>query len=223
MKTQVLEFEADAAHDWFFHCHVLYHIVGGMARVVSYENSPSNPTVAKYRPSNPLINEDRRWYLWGKASFHSQSSYSSWFLSNTRYETNIDYRVSYDGRYEVEPRFQRYLDHRQFLAAYIGADLNDDVKGNPPGKNGEQIGVVGLRYLLPLFFQTDLRVSYKGRVRFQIGRQDIPLTARLRLGASYNTDNEYQIGSSYILGRNLTLSADYDNQYGFGGGLTLIY
>lgn len=223
MKTQVIEFEADAAHDWFFHCHVLYHMMGGMARVVRYADSPSNPEVEKYQPSNPLINDDRRWFLWGNAMFHSQSSSGSWFLSNTRYESNVDYRVSYDGRYEIEPRFQRYLDHRQFLAAYIGADFSDDVKGNPPGKDGEQIGVVGLRYLLPLFFQTDLRVSNKGRVRFMIGRQDIPLTARLRLGVSYNTDNEYQIGTSYVLGRNFALSVNYDNQYGFGGGLTLIY
>ena len=223
MKTQIIEFEADAAHDWLFHCHVLYHLVSGMARVVRYEDSPSNSTVAQYQHSNPLIKADRHWYLWGNASFHSQSSYGAWFLSNTRYESNIDYRLGYDGRYEVEPRFQRYLDHRQFLAAYIGADFSNDIKGNLPGKGGEQIAVVGIRYLLPLFFQTDLRISQKGRARFMIGRQDIPLTSRLRLGVSYNTDKEYQIGSSYILGRNFALSANYDNQYGFGGGLTLIY
>ncbi|MBK0380590.1 multicopper oxidase domain-containing protein [Mucilaginibacter segetis] len=223
MKTQVIEFEADAAHDWFFHCHVLYHMMGGMARVVRYADTPSNEEVAQYQPSNPLINDDRHWFLWGEAALQSQVITGDWFYSNTRYESNIDFRVSYDGRYEFEPRFQRYLDHRQYLAAYVGGDFSDDVKGNPTGKDGEQIGVVGLRYLLPLFLQTDLRISHKGRVRFMIGRQDIPVTSRVRLGLSYNTDNEYQFGTSYILAKNFALSASYDNQYGFGGGLSLIY
>jgi len=38
MSTTVIEFDANQVGDWFFHCHLLYHMKSGMARVVSYEN-----------------------------------------------------------------------------------------------------------------------------------------------------------------------------------------
>lgn len=37
MSTTVIEFEANELGDWFFHCHLLYHMKAGMARVVHYE------------------------------------------------------------------------------------------------------------------------------------------------------------------------------------------
>jgi FtsP/CotA-like multicopper oxidase with cupredoxin domain len=33
METNVIEFEANTEGDWFFHCHILYHMMGGMNRV----------------------------------------------------------------------------------------------------------------------------------------------------------------------------------------------
>jgi len=38
METDTLEFNANAEGDWFFHCHILYHMMSGMGRVISYEN-----------------------------------------------------------------------------------------------------------------------------------------------------------------------------------------
>ena len=38
METDTLEFNANADGDWFFHCHILYHMMSGMGRVFSYEN-----------------------------------------------------------------------------------------------------------------------------------------------------------------------------------------
>ncbi|MGB3130291.1 MAG: multicopper oxidase domain-containing protein, partial [Saprospiraceae bacterium] len=32
METNVIEFEANAEGDWFFHCHILYHMMAGMNR-----------------------------------------------------------------------------------------------------------------------------------------------------------------------------------------------
>lgn len=39
METVTIEFEANEQQDWFFHCHILYHMMAGMARIVSYEGS----------------------------------------------------------------------------------------------------------------------------------------------------------------------------------------
>jgi len=36
-------------------------------------------------------------------------------------------------------------------------------------------------------------------------------------------DKEYMAGFKYIIGRNFALSAHYDSDMGFGGGLTLNY
>ena len=37
METDTIEFLANAEGDWFFHCHILYHMMAGMNRVFSYE------------------------------------------------------------------------------------------------------------------------------------------------------------------------------------------
>jgi len=42
METVTIEFEANEEKDWFFHCHILYHMMSGMARIVSYEGSDQN-------------------------------------------------------------------------------------------------------------------------------------------------------------------------------------
>jgi FtsP/CotA-like multicopper oxidase with cupredoxin domain len=42
METDTLEFAATESGDWFFHCHILYHMMSGMGRIFSYENSPPN-------------------------------------------------------------------------------------------------------------------------------------------------------------------------------------
>ncbi|MCP4922970.1 MAG: multicopper oxidase domain-containing protein, partial [bacterium] len=41
MGEITIEFEANEEKDWFFHCHNLYHMKAGMARVVSYKNTSS--------------------------------------------------------------------------------------------------------------------------------------------------------------------------------------
>ncbi|WP_332911847.1 multicopper oxidase domain-containing protein [Algoriphagus boritolerans] len=43
METNVIEFEANVEGDWFFHCHILYHMMAGMNRVFSYEEQEPNP------------------------------------------------------------------------------------------------------------------------------------------------------------------------------------
>jgi hypothetical protein len=43
METNTIEFAANQDGDWFFHCHILYHMMAGMGRIFSYENSKPNP------------------------------------------------------------------------------------------------------------------------------------------------------------------------------------
>ncbi len=60
METTIIEFDAIEEKDWFFHCHLLYHMMAGMARVVNYENTtPMITTKAGYRK---FARDDKKWY-----------------------------------------------------------------------------------------------------------------------------------------------------------------
>ncbi len=223
MQTITIEFDANEEKDWFFHCHILYHMNAGMARVLRYQNSPVTPEIAQYRDNNPLLRESNHPYFWGSTMINSQGNYGMVNVSNLRYDLNSEWRFSYDGRYEITPRLVRYLDKRFFLAAYLGAEFRNDNKGQAFVKNDEQDVFLGLRYLLPFFVQTDVRINPKGNVRLEVGRSDIPLSNRMRLGGVWNTDKEYRVNTTYILGKNLGISGNYDSDYGWGAGLRIMY
>jgi hypothetical protein len=71
--------------------------------------------------------------------------------------------------------------------------------------------------------QTELRIDHTGLGRLQFSRQDLAVTERLRLGLVMNTDEEYNINFRYILTKYFAVSANYDSDYGPGGGFTLTY
>ena len=99
-----------------------------------------------------------------------------------------------------------------------------EMEGDTPNSaNNRGVATVGIQYLLPLFIQTDLRIDHTGHVRFQIGRNDLAITNRLRLDAVWNTDYEYEIALRYILIKRLSLSANFDSHFGAGGGITFTY
>ncbi len=58
MSRRIIEFYANEARDWLFHCHLLYHMKAGMARVVSYPagdqmlaaQNPRPPATIQTRP-----------------------------------------------------------------------------------------------------------------------------------------------------------------------------
>ncbi|MDZ7936560.1 MAG: multicopper oxidase domain-containing protein [Emticicia sp.] len=42
METDILEFNPNVEGDWFFHCHILYHMMSGMGRVFSTKTKHQN-------------------------------------------------------------------------------------------------------------------------------------------------------------------------------------
>lgn len=83
--------------------------------------------------------------------------------------------------------------------------------------------MVGFAYTLPMLVIADIRIDGNGKMRFQLGREDIPVFKRLRANFMFNTDKEYAAGLRYILGKYLSLSSHYDSDMGLGGGLTITY
>ena len=234
MGKVTIEFDANENQDWFFHCHTLYHMMSGMARVISYEGSPRNEYARTgYRH---LKREDNKLYPWADLAVHSQGSFLEANLSNNKNALEFEGRVNYQGNYETETHLLRYLDKRQFLAAFVGYDLRDnktlrsasDSEGGnrrteDNNRNFRRQAEVGVYYLLALLVRAELRTDLTGQVRAQLERRDIPLSNNVFMDIRGNTDREFTLGFRYMVSKYASLSTNYDNQYGWGAGLTFHY
>jgi len=69
----------------------------------------------------------------------------------------------------------------------------------------------------------DARFDSEGKIRFQLMREDIPISKRIRWMFLINSDKEYMTGLDYVLKKNISIRSHYDSDMGLGIGLRLIY
>jgi FtsP/CotA-like multicopper oxidase with cupredoxin domain len=117
MSTTVIEFDANEFGDWFFHCHLLYHMKSGMARVVHYEGFTLDPQLAEVRPK---LYKDS-WYFWGQADVLSNMTEGFLMLSNTRNILTAEWEVGWqevdDTEWEGIFTYDRYINWISLPAA----------------------------------------------------------------------------------------------------------
>ena len=228
MQTDTIDFAADEEKDWFFHCHTLYHMLSGMARVFHYANTL--PEVQKERPDLYrlfLKEHGQHTFFWASTDIQSQGNFGNATLAGTKWEINEEWNYDWKKRYESETLFRRFIDKRQFLTVFVGADNRREYTGETNnGKKvleSENLATAGFTYLLPLFISAEGRVDHTGHFRLQLSRHDLELTRRTRFDFSWNTDKEYGLGLKYVIKRNFAVSGSYDSDYGWGAGISLIY
>ncbi|CAL1517437.1 Cell division protein FtsP [Chitinophaga sp. MM2321] len=234
METDTIEFAATESGDWFFHCHILYHMMSGMGRVFSYENSPPNPEVPDPAMAYKMLKkDDRMLHFMAQVGLESTGSDGEMMLANTRYRLTTEWRLGLNDHhgYESESHFGRYIGKMQWLFPYIGWDVRyrkmdgaeKNLFGQKNTKDFRQVLHLGLQYTLPMLIVADASLDTDGRLRFQLMREDVPVTKRLRLNLMVNTDKEYMAGLRYIVTRNFSFSTHYDSDMGLGAGITLSY
>ena len=241
METDVLEFAATESGDWFFHCHILYHMMSGMGRVFSYENSPPNPEIPNPKlAQRKLFADDRKFHFMGEDNIATNGNEGTAMLANTRWKISTLWHLGYHDMhgYESETMVGRYFGKMQWLYSYIGFDYHYKMEGGPKNifgneeknwfgqtsnKNNRHTIIAGVAYTLPMLFIADLRIDGDGKFRFQLGREDIPVSKRLRAMIMINTDKEYTTGLKYIFTRNLGVTTHYDSDMGIGFGVNLNY
>ncbi len=236
METDTIEFAATESGDWFFHCHILYHMMSGMGRVFSYENSPANPEIPNPKlAQRKLFGEDRKFHLMAENDFATNGNDGMVLLGNTRWSIGTEWRLGYNDEhgYESETHIGRYIGKMQWLMPFVGFDwryrkmgMNEqesNLFGQTNTKDSRIVFSAGVNYTLPLLIIAQAEVFTDGNVRFQFERQDIPVSKRLRMGLMWNTDKEYMADLKYILTRNFSVRTHYDSDMGIGFGLNLNY
>ncbi|MDI9312958.1 MAG: multicopper oxidase family protein [Limnohabitans sp.] len=235
-QTQIIEFNANAEGDWFFHCHILYHLNSGMARIFSYQNQATNPLIPNPKlAQRKLFSDDRTFYFNFENDFVTNSNDGALMFQNTRWSIGTEWRIGYNDiqGYESETHIGRYFGKMQWLMPFIGfdwryrkpqLDVNGNLKndknlfGQTNTKDNRRSLSIGLEYTLPMLVIIQGELFMNGNLRFQLMRDGIPITKRLRGDFSVNTDKEFTVRLHYILGKNIGLSSLYDSDLGFGIG-----
>lgn len=237
MQKVTIAFDANESGDWFFHCHVLYHMLGGMARIYSY-GTPRDPRMEDY-PVKELIHETDKYYAWGMADVASHMTELNLVSSNTRNQFNLNAEYGYNKNMEAELTYERYL--YDYFRVFAGVNVENERKNSLDDIS--TTAIAGIRFFTPYMFNLDVRVDNQLRPEVRISREIMifPRTAifgnyeyqadfgwvnELTEGGTnkslnYRGETTWSAGVEYFLSRNFSLMASYDNRFGAGGGLSI--
>lgn len=232
MQQITIEFYGDEYGDWFFHCHILYHMMGGMARVFSY-HTPRDPRMEGY-PVSKLVHETNQYYTWGMLDAASHMATVNLVSSNIRNQFNFSLEYGWNKNLETEFTYERYL--YDYFTVFGGVNIE-----NTTSKSLDDIkttAVVGFRFLTPYLFNLDVRIDNELRPRVGIGRSvmlfpkfsvfgyyeyqgDFGWVNTLEGNANFKKEIVWNAGAEYMLSRDFSVMASYDNRFGGGGGISL--
>ena len=210
-KTTIIEFEANEEKDWFFHCHNLYHMKSGMARIVSYEGSEMDPRIKKIRRNfytDPV-------YFWVDAQILTQESEGVAVLRNTRNSIIANWQVGYEeGEYRIDLTYARYIN--RFLSPFAGIEITNEEQ--------KTRGIFGIYYLLPFLINSTVWVDTEGDFRF-IFDKEMQLTKYITAFGKLQFDTESkweaEVGGTFFLHKNFSLIVKWHNEFGPGVGVLL--
>ncbi|MEO8763165.1 MAG: multicopper oxidase domain-containing protein [Ginsengibacter sp.] len=242
METDTIEFAGNQNGNWFFHCHILYHMMAGMGNVFTYINSPINPELPDaLKAYKQFKRENHMFHFTGKAGLENNGTDGEFMFEGNEYHLQQMWHIGFHDEhgYESETNLGRYIGRMQWWFPYIGFDYHykkegmhhknifgDDkynLLGQLSNKNNRKTIVAGVQYTLPMLIVADSRIDASGKFRFQLSREDVPVTNRLRFNFMINTDKEYAAGLRFIIKRWFALSTHYDSDMGPGIGVTLTY
>lgn len=235
MQEVTIEFSrngGDEEGDWFLHCHILYHMMSGMARVVSYD-TPRDPRMEDY-PVKKLIKEADEFYAWSTLDVASHMTAFNFVASNIRNQFNVSAEYGWNKNLEAEVTYERYV--HDYFRVFGGVNIENETRKSL--EDFKTTAFVGVRYLTPLLFELDARVDNELRTRISLGRSimlfpklsvfgyyeyrmDLSLMNDLPNNKNFTSESVWNTGLEYFLSRDFSLIASYDNRFGAGGGLSM--
>jgi len=231
MQKVTIEVLGDTYGDWFLHCHILYHLVGGMARIVSYQ-TPRDKRLKGY-PLKSLVAETNKFYSWSNVDIASHMAGFNFTSSNIRNQFNVSTEYGWNKNIESEITYERYL--QSYFRVFGGVNFENTIEDSLDKIT--TTAIVGIRYLTPYLFDLDVRIDSKLRPDISLSRSimifprtvifgyyeykaDFGWVDNLPNGNAFQKDITWNSGLEYIISKNISIFGSYDNRFGAGGGLS---
>lgn len=206
-ETRKIEFYANEPGEWMLHCHNLYHMKNGMARVVKYMSFTPKPEIAHIQ-HHDSHNHDHFYFsgMLEAATNHGQGRFK---VSKTWDELDVKFEIRKvspwkewnDWETEGDVLYHRYFS--QFFSIIAGGTKLE----------GIYRGMIGVGYVLPFLIETRLFVDHKGEFRLDIEKRfqwtkyifsDVDVTLRQKLESEFELTLMYSPSWSWATGLMLT-------------------
>lgn len=200
--TRVIEFYANELGEWMLHCHNIYHLNTGMARIVKYSSFKPIEKIAKIQKKDPHLHDP----IFSRTKLETATNHAEAQLNlmNTWNEIEIrgEYRNEGENDWETEGDifYKRWLNRNTHLIT--GGSLVENVNSL----------VVGLGYRLPFFIESNNLIDQKGRLR-------LDLEKRFQWTKQIYTKMEYTFRENQSSEFEITLM--YQEQWSWSAGLML--
>lgn len=157
--TRTIEFVADEPGHWMLHCHNLYHLKTGMARVVKYTSFTPLPEVARWQARDPHLHD--HWYTYGRLSAATNAAEGLFRVSQTwnEFKARVESRSDREWESEGDVFYRRWLG--KYLNLAVGASYDHE----------ETRAQVGIGYLLPLLVESNIYADNKGKLRVDLAKK----------------------------------------------------
>lgn len=173
--TRVIEFYANEPGAWMLHCHNLYHMHSGMARVVTYQGfTPKSEVAGPHAGHDPHLHDHLYWdgSLEAATNHGKAAARLSWTWDTV--ELKGEAREEHGGHWAAEGD----LLYRRWLNAYL------NLVGGGTSYRDRQQATVGVAYTLPMLIEAQALVDHRGDFRGDLHRR-FPWGARIFSDAEF--------------------------------------
>lgn len=211
-QTRTIEFLADEPGEWMLHCHNLYHLKTGMARVVKYSSFEPSQEIAPFQKMDPHLHDHAYYKAELFAATQVGEAAVSVMKTSHQWDLNGESRRHGDEWEEEGDLFRRQWFGR-FLNIGLGAEYYDE-KG---------AGAASIGYTLPLLIELGVVGNHRGGFRLDVEKDfqwtklfksDVELRFREDEKAEWTATLMYAPGWHFAAGAVFT-------EYGPGAGLEI--
>ena len=165
--SRTIEFYANEPGQWMLHCHNLYHMKTGMARVVRYNDFKLTPDMEKHDKHDPHLHEHLYTHTQLEAaSNHAKGQFRlmrTWDELNVELESaNIDgknFDFGKDWETEGDLLYKRWFSN--YFHVFGGGTLYHE----------KEYATLGVGYVLPMLIETAVSVNHEGKFRLDLEKQ----------------------------------------------------
>jgi FtsP/CotA-like multicopper oxidase with cupredoxin domain len=199
--TRVIEFYANEPGEWLLHCHNLYHMKSGMARVAKYLSFQPKPEILAIQKYDHHMHD--HWYYAGQAQAATNFGQLRLRASQTWNEVDARFEARHDEDWNGEGDlfYRRWQDKYLNWVAGVSA-AHHDVRAE-----------IGVHYLLPMLIESQWLIDPHGQMRVDLGK-------RFQWSKTLFSEVEYIWRQDPELDSEVTTSLMYQNSWAWAAGLT---